>query len=549
MSLVKFPCTRLRFIQIFNSNSRAVISPLCQHYFTMNIESNISLAHPSSMLKSKSSSSSSMNDAYTLLALSIEEAKTWTPKIIFRSTQLKFGDNNTCTINKYNTSSDVDIVKLLSLPSTPDFNYAKELQFPPGTIFKFEGFNGLEQKEKLKNHIISTAQQNGTSLFVYQSQKSRSDLRKHLFVFGCFHHKCNTTSSKMEFHNDQLQATNTIVVREHQLTSIKGRSRCANNSYANTTQQSIAEEGPVRKSTRKRPINNESRCMFKFSIICASTDDNWYLMSYQPRSNGTTFHSNHHKVSPYHLCTHLKSIDDTIRIKVKELIENGLRNNMIVNNLKSAHSVDINANQIQNIREDSINEVLNVDEKNYKSSVDRLLSLFNKMSDVSFVYMMHTITSGFVTFHKTKGECNPQKINNQNDKDSYGNLTNEDTNCIETWRKQLKIGDEDKILVAFAWCHDDEKRKMLMFPEFWATDMTFGLNIERRQLLTVAGVDGNCKSFTGLRVWMPSKQRVAYQWALSTALPVLVGETTCLRNKVININKGFTTNVWRKIGK
>ena len=240
------------------------------------------------------------------------------------------------------------------------------------------------------------------------------------------------------------------------------------------------------------------------------------------RSNGTPFHSNHHKVSSYHLCTHLKSIDDTIRIKVKELIENGLRNNMIVNNLKSAHRVDINATQIQNIREDSINEVLNVDEKNYKSSVDRLLSLFNKMSDVSFVYMMHTITSGFVTFHKTKGECNAHKVNNQNDKDSYGSLTSEDTNCIETWRKKLKIGDEDKILVAFAWCHDDEKRKMLMFPEFWATDMTFGLNIERRQLLTVAGVDGNCKSFTGLRVWMPSKQRVAYQWALSTALPVLI---------------------------
>ena len=100
------------------------------------------------------------------------------------------------------------------------------------------------------------------------------------------------------------------------------------------------------------------------------------------------------------------------------------------------------------------------------------------MTDVSFVYMMHTITSGFVTFHKTKGECNAQKVNNQDEKDSYGNLTSEDTNCIETWRKRLKIDDGDKILVSFAWCHYDEKRKMLMFPEFWATDMTFGLNIE-----------------------------------------------------------------------
>ena len=94
-----------------------------------------------------------MNDAYTSLKLSIEAAKTWTPKILFPSTQLKLGDN-TCTINKNNINSDVDIVKLLSLTSTTDFNYATNLQFP----FKFEGFNGLVvQKDELKKHILSTA--------------------------------------------------------------------------------------------------------------------------------------------------------------------------------------------------------------------------------------------------------------------------------------------------------------------------------------------------------------------------------------------------------
>ena len=72
-----------------------------------------------------------------------------------------------------------------------------------------------------------------------------------------------------------------------------------------------------------------------------------------------------------------------------------------------------------------------------------------------------------------------------------------------------------------------------MFPEVWAVDMTFGLNLERRQLVTICGVDGNCNSYTGLRVWMPSKQRVAYQWTVDTALPVLIGETTTLRNQMI----------------
>ena len=112
---------------------------------------------------------------------------------------------------------------------------------------------------------------------------------------------------------------------------------------------------------------------------------------------------------------------------------------MIVNNLKSAHRVDINATQIQNICDDTINEVLQFAQKNYKPSVEKLLCLFNKMSDVSFVYMMHTMRSGFVTFHKTKDECIAHTVNNQNEKDSYASLTSEDTNCIEPWRKRLKM--------------------------------------------------------------------------------------------------------------
>jgi hypothetical protein len=158
-------------------------------------------------------------------------------------------------------------VKLLSLTSTTAFNDATDLQFPTGAIFKFEGFNGLVQKDELKNHIISTAQQYGTSLSAYQSHNRTTVLRKYIFVFSCVHHKCN--SSEMKFQDGQLQATGTIVAREHQLSSGKGQSRCSNNSYANTNQQSITEESPVRKSTRKRPIDKDSRCMFKFSIICA----------------------------------------------------------------------------------------------------------------------------------------------------------------------------------------------------------------------------------------------------------------------------------------
>jgi len=86
----------------------------------------------------------------------------------------------------------------------------------------------------------------------------------------------------------------------------------------------------------------------------------------------------------------------------------------------------------------------------------------------------------------------------------------------------LKLGDDEDILVSFAWCHDEEKRMMVMFLEYPCTDMTFGLNREQRNLVTFVGCDGHNKSFTGFRCWMPSKQKFAYQWAIGVALPSLV---------------------------
>jgi len=63
------------------------------------------------------------------------------------------------------------------------------------------------------------------------------------------------------------------------------------------------------------------------------------------------------------------------------------------------------------------------------------------------------------------------------------------TNDIEAWRKALKLGDDEDILVSFAWCHDEEKIMMVMFPEYLCTDMTFGLNREQRNLVTFVGCD------------------------------------------------------------
>jgi hypothetical protein len=386
------------------------------------------------------------------------------------------------------------------------------LNYPANAIYQFEGFNGIADKAKLTSFIISTAQQDGTSLMTLTSQKQTSSKRLYNIIFSCIHHRKNTNVSKMCFKDDQLQATGTIRGREHQIKSVKGSSRCSKNSFANTTKDSISKNGIVKKMNRIRPTSSDKQCLFKLTVFLSQQDNKWYVSKFSDRMKSSLSHTNHNQLSGDDLCTHLKTIDDHVRKKVADLFDTGASNNAIANIINMEYDIGINVCQIKNFKDDRINEIMNDFEKNQKSSVDKLLALFDTMTDVSYVYMMHSNTSGFVTYHKSRNECNTERIElskmSENDKKAFLSLSPEEKRGLETWRNKLKIGDSDDILVSFAWTHDHEKRMMLMFPEVWAVDMTFGLNLERRQLVTICGVDGNCNSFTGLRVWMPSTHRV-----------------------------------------
>ena len=67
---------------------------------------------------------------------------------------------------------------------------------------------------------------------------------------------------------------------------------------------------------------------------------------------------------------------------------------------------------------------------------------------------------------------------------------------LDSWREELRLKDTDVILVSCAWCHDDEKRKVNMFPEYLSFDTIFGLNRQRRYLILAVGTDGSNKVFS-----------------------------------------------------
>ena len=85
-------------------------------------------------------------------------------------------------------------------------------------------------------------------------------------------------------------------------------------------------------------------------------------------------------------------------------------------------------------------------------------------------------------------------------------------NEIEEWRKQLKIGNEEKLFAAFACYHDEELCAARMFPKFLGYNTKFGVAKELRYLFLVAGVDVSKKVSTLFCCFMTSMEARSYHW-------------------------------------
>ena len=83
----------------------------------------------------------------------------------------------------------------------------------------------------------------------------------------------------------------------------------------------------------------------------------------------------------------------------------------------------------------------------------------------------------------------------------------------EVWRKELKVRDDEQLLVVFVWCHDEELRISRMFPEFWGCDKTFSVTKEQIHLFLFTGIYGNDTVFILFHYVMPSGEARAYHWA------------------------------------
>jgi hypothetical protein len=97
--------------------------------------------------------------------------------------------------------------------------------------------------------------------------------------------------------------------------------------------------------------------------------------------------------------------------------------------------------------------------------------------------------------------------------------------------ERLRVG--QKLLLAVAWVRADEKRLFELYPEVLMIDVTYGTNSEGRPLGLTACFDPDMKSFTPIRVFMPSECCWVFRWIWDTAIPNLLGRQNLKRVQLV----------------
>lgn len=307
---------------------------------------------------------------------------------------------------------------------------------------------------------------------------------------------------------------------------------------------SDASSNPQRKTTSVRPTCATELCTFSFTAFCSAVpgcEGKWYIASSTKKKKKDTcfMHINHLPINSVHLRQNVSAIPESLIEEIKLKVRSGVTPMAIVNEIQNKNQITISLQQVYKIKQEIVDDLIrNAGDKPSYSAAERLIQVFKTYNDVSYIYVKHDICSGFVTYTKSRGTLQEESQIQCNDSDQAATSIE-----IESWRKELKLGENNQILVAFAWSHTEESRKFCMFPEFLALDLTFGVNRQKGPLLVISGVDGHNKSFTAFRCFMPAKTKIAYKWAIHSALPFVVGQ------KAVDLVQCITSDNEEAIGR
>ena len=452
------------------------------------------------------------------------------------------------TVSKDEAVTFTDIVPYLLPPDKDRLSIYQNLNYPTECVYRFDRFQGIHNKDKLRNYLITQSTiSSATDLTKGTTKKPISGQFLDSVRLQCVCYRV-TRSKPRVFESGKNQQPGSIKQQEHSSSSVKFKSRNSNFEYTQLLDGTTPMKCLNKINTPSARCRSNT-CQFALHLVCHKVDQHWYLrQSGAHGSKSKPYHQNHLPTSPDHAESSVQNVPPAVEKLVKTSFDSQIRIPQIIKLVKENFGYTLSPDALYKMRSNYYVPLLdNVEKQPYGSSVDKLIAEFKTREDVSFIYVTHDVRSGFVTHKANKHHLNKKKRDAiaKNKNVSFVHdvtyvhdvQTGIDDLDIEEWRLKLMVGDTQQILVAFAWCHDDELRNVRMNPYFLAGDMTFSVNREQRNLYVIGGIDSSNSMFTGLHCFMPSKQTKAYDWVFGTALPHLWTTEVCKRIQCISTDQ------------
>lgn len=92
---------------------------------------------------------------------------------------------------------------------------------------------------------------------------------------------------------------------------------------------------------------------------------------------------------------------------------------------------------------------------------------------------------------------------------------------IENIRDELRINNDQQVLLSFAWISGSKKDMLKKFPELIVLDVTEKTSKEKPSMFTATGIDGFGKLFIALHCYMPNAQASSFHWIYTHVMPIL----------------------------
>ncbi|KAG7348387.1 MULE transposase domain containing protein [Nitzschia inconspicua] len=100
-------------------------------------------------------------------------------------------------------------------------------------------------------------------------------------------------------------------------------------------------------------------------------------------------------------------------------------------------------------------------------------------------------------------------------------------------RRAVLARDEQQVLISLVWAMPVGRRCLQAFPELLFSDATHKTNQENRPLITFGVKDAEGRVQVVIRAWAPNERAWMFRWLFQTAVPAIIGKTTCERIRLV----------------